>query len=63
MTVDVTPSEPKYYQYRFQGDESSLVIIVESDDDLCSVVSVQDVQVRLQQFQWRITIFLGAAKP
>ena len=48
MTVDVTPSEPKYYQYRFQGDESSLVIKVESDDELCSVVSVQDVQVRLQ---------------
>ncbi len=39
------PSEPKYFQYRFQDDQTSLVVKVESDDSLCSVVSVQDVQV------------------
>ena len=49
-TVTVTPAEPKYYQYRFPAGVSSLVVKVESESSLCSVISVQDVHVSSTPF-------------
>ena len=43
--VNVTPSEPRYFQYTFKKDQTQVVVRVHSPDDFCMVVSVQDVEV------------------
>ncbi|XP_062499505.1 SID1 transmembrane family member 1-like [Corticium candelabrum] len=42
--MQVTPSSPVFFQYNFTSDDQDEVIVkVTSDDDLCAVVSVQEV--------------------
>lgn len=43
--VHVQPSEPKYYQYNFPEGEDSVVVKATSEDDLCMVLSVQQLHV------------------
>ena len=44
-TFHVGPSSPMYYQYTFDEGVDSVLIKVESPDEICMIVSVQDVQV------------------
>ena len=45
MPVDVSPSEPKYFEYTFPDDVQSVLVRVTSLSSICSVVSVQDINV------------------
>lgn len=40
--MELTPPEPKYYQYMFDNNTDSVVVKVESDDRLCLLFSIQD---------------------
>lgn len=52
-SVSVSPSEPKYYYYKFFNDTKSTSAIIEivSDDDICLTVSIQDSYVRTHLFK------------
>ena len=47
--IEVSPSEPKYYQYEFPKDVDSVEVRVTSPDQLCAIVSIQDINVRIQK--------------
>ncbi|KAJ8935542.1 hypothetical protein NQ314_012746 [Rhamnusium bicolor] len=45
-SLSVSPSEPRYVFYNFQHNSSDTVVIeVDSEDDICLTVSVQDSRV------------------
>ncbi|CAL7951792.1 unnamed protein product [Xylocopa violacea] len=43
-TVEISPSQPIYYGYNFQGntENSSVIVHVESDNDICMTFSIQN---------------------
>jgi len=41
-STQVSPAKPRYFLYEFPEDIDSVVVIAESDDRICSVMSVQD---------------------
>lgn len=45
--IEISPSEPIYYGYIFskQADNSSVIVRVESDNDICMTVSIQNTSV------------------
>lgn len=46
-SLSVSPSEPRYVFYKFDDDTSDTVVIqVDSEDEICLTVSVQDSKVR-----------------
>lgn len=42
-TVKITPSTPRFYLYEFAPNVSSILLHVESKDDLCMIVSIQNI--------------------
>lgn len=45
-SVIVSPSQPRYVYYKFtESDSDSIIIEVDSEDDVCLTVSVQDSSV------------------
>lgn len=44
MNTTISPATPEYFMYKF-GNEDSVLIKIESPDDLCMKVSVQDIKV------------------
>jgi hypothetical protein len=44
-SVYVSPSEPRYYDFQFQADMETVVLRVDSDDDICMTVSIQNKSV------------------
>lgn len=48
-TVEISPSEPKYYGYVFskETEDTSVLVRVESDNDVCMTVSIQNTSVSL----------------
>ncbi|XP_076686693.1 SID1 transmembrane family member 1 [Andrena cerasifolii] len=59
-SVKITPSEPVYYGYIFpeQIESSSVVVHVESDDDICMTVSIQNTSCPVFDLE-RNTKFAG----
>ena len=47
MTLEVTPSQPVFYEFTFQNHSNLDMVIVKvtSENDICAVVSVQNVSV------------------
>jgi len=43
--MKVSPAKPSYLEYRIPPDTLSVVVRAQSSDDLCGVLSVQDVKV------------------
>lgn len=43
MNTTISPATPEYFTYKF-GNEDSVLIKIESPDDLCMKVSVQDIK-------------------
>ena len=41
----VSPSKPSYLEYHIPQDAWSVIVRAQSTDDLCGVMSVQDVKV------------------
>ncbi|XP_023227870.1 SID1 transmembrane family member 1-like isoform X3 [Centruroides sculpturatus] len=42
--VEITPSQPQYFEYQFPPNVDVVLVHVTSDDDQCMVVSVQDIK-------------------
>ena len=43
--VKVSPSEPKYLHFRFPPDQETVVVLMNSEDELCMILSIQDIKV------------------
>lgn len=45
--VEISPSEPLYYGYIFpkETENTSVIVRVESDNDICMTVSIQNTSV------------------
>jgi len=43
--MTVSPAKPSYLEYHIPQDVWSVVVRAESTDDLCSVMSIQEVKV------------------
>nr|CAI5856015.1 unnamed protein product [Callosobruchus analis] len=58
-TLTVSPSQPKYAFYKFTKTTSDTVVVeVESGDDVCLTMSIQDAKV-LSQFHHLLRILRG----
>jgi hypothetical protein len=44
-SVCVSPAEPQYYDFKFQEDIETVLLRVDSDDDICMTVSIQNKSV------------------
>lgn len=44
-SVHVSPAEPRYYDFKFQEDIETVLLRVDSDDDICMTVSIQNKSV------------------
>lgn len=44
-TIQITPSKPRFYLYEFPTDKNvtSILLHVQSKDDICSIVSIQNI--------------------
>jgi hypothetical protein len=44
-SVYVSPAEPRYYEFKFEGETETVLLRVDSDDDICMTVSIQNMSV------------------
>jgi hypothetical protein len=43
--IHVSPAEPQYYAFKFKDDIETVLLRVDSDDDICMAVSIQNMSV------------------
>lgn len=57
ITLTVSPSQSRYFFYKFASEESdTLTIQVDSNDDACLIVSVQDSTVSTSEHKFVIVL-------
>jgi predicted DNA-binding protein with PD1-like motif len=44
-SVYVSPAEPRYYEFQFKDNIETVLLRVDSDDDICMTVSIQNMSV------------------
>lgn len=44
-SVYVSPAEPRFYEFKFTDDIETVLLRVDSDDDICMTVSIQNMSV------------------
>lgn len=49
-TVELSPSEPKFYQFLFPNQVNDVLLILSSDDSTCMSVSIQNLSVSKTSF-------------
>jgi len=48
-TVYVSPAEPRFYEFKFTDNTETVLLRVDSDDDICMTVSIQNMSKLEQQ--------------
>ena len=44
-SIEVTPSEPKYYQFTFPDYVNNVLLVLQSDDLICMTVAIHNLSV------------------
>jgi len=44
-SVYVSPAEPRFYAFNFTDNAETVLLRVDSDDDICMTVSIQNMSV------------------
>jgi len=44
-SVYVSPAEPRFYAFNFTNSTDTVLLRVDSDDDICMTVSIQNMSV------------------
>jgi len=44
-SVYVSPAEPRFYEFKFTDGIETVLLRVDSDDDICMTVSIQNMSV------------------
>lgn len=44
-SVYVSPAEPRFYEFKFTDNVETVLLRVDSDDDICMTVSIQNMSV------------------
>jgi len=44
-SVYVSPAEPRFYAFKFTDNIETVLLRVDSDDDICMTVSIQNMSV------------------
>lgn len=44
-SVYVSPAEPRFYEFKFTDNTETVLLRVDSEDDICMTVSIQNMSV------------------
>jgi len=58
--MTVSPAKPSYVQYQIPPRVWSVVVRADSEDNLCGVMSIQEVKVITYLFLYNVIIYLHA---